>query len=96
MAGRRYWANALSLPENSIKQSDWKSILMASKAFTLQRICIYAGMEFDPNSDAQVKEVLQDNFNIFLPQRQSMNEALEAVVSDHEIIELIKKYRLMR
>ncbi len=69
---------------------------MASKAFNLQRICIYAGKEFDPNSDDQVKEVLQNKFNILLPQRQSMNEALEAVASDHEIIDLIVKYRSMR
>ncbi|MEH6824623.1 MAG: hypothetical protein V7629_12005 [Motiliproteus sp.] len=69
---------------------------MASKTFNLQRICIYAGMEFDPNSDVQVKEVLRNKFNIFLPQRQSMIDALEAVESDHEIIDLIIKYRSMR
>ena len=69
---------------------------MASKAFTLQRICIYAGVEFDPNSDDQVKEVLQNRFNILLPQRQTMIEALEAVVSDHEIIDLILTYRSIK
>jgi DNA polymerase I-like protein with 3'-5' exonuclease and polymerase domains len=69
---------------------------MANKAFNLQRICIYAGTEIDPNSDDHVKEVLQNKFNIFLPQRQSMDEALEAVVSDHEIIDLILEYRSMK
>lgn len=69
---------------------------MASRAFNLQRIHIYAGTEFDPDSDAQVKEVLQNKFNILLPQRQSMIEALKAVVSDHEILDLIIKYRSMK
>tara|TARA_R110002167_G_scaffold57701_6_gene163229 strand:- start:3253 stop:3414 length:162 start_codon:yes stop_codon:yes gene_type:complete len=53
-------------------------------------------MEFDPNSDEQVKEVLRNKFNIFLPQRQSMDDALAVVVSDHEIIDLIIKYRSNR
>ena len=66
---------------------------MANRAFNLQRLCNYAGMEFDPNSDEQVKEVLRNKFNIFLPQRQSMDDALAVVVSDHEIIDLIIKYR---
>lgn len=66
---------------------------MANKAFTLQRICIYAGVEFDPGSDDQVIDVLQNRLNILLPQRQSLNAALEAVVSDHEIIDLILTYR---
>lgn len=69
---------------------------MANRAFNLQRLCNYAGMEFDPNSDEQVKEVLRNKFNIFLPQRQSMDDALAVVVSDHEIIDLIIKYRSSR
>ncbi len=69
---------------------------MANRAFNLQRLCNYAGMEFDPNSDEQVKEVLRNKFNIFLPQRQSMDDALAVVVSDHEIIDLIIKYRSNR
>ena len=68
---------------------------MASKAFILQRICIFAGKEFDPNSDEQVNEVLRSKFNILLPQRRSMIEAMEAVASDHEIIGLIIQYRSM-
>ncbi len=66
---------------------------MASKAFSLQRICIFAGKEIDPHSDEQVAEVLKNKFNIFLPQRRTMNESLEAVTSDHEIVGLIMKYR---
>lgn len=68
---------------------------MVSKAFILQRICIYAGKEIDPNSDEQVKRVLQSKFNIFLPQRQTMDESLAAATNDHEIIGLILKYRSM-
>ena len=68
---------------------------MATKAFILQRICIYAGREVDPNSDEQVVEILRNKFNILLPQRRSMNESLAAVTSDHEIIGLIIKYRSM-
>ena len=68
---------------------------MASKAFVLQRICTYAGKEFDPNSDEHVKEVLRNKFNILLPQRRSIDESLAAVASDHEIIDLIIEYRSM-
>ena len=68
---------------------------MASKEFILQRICIYAGEEIDPDADAQVKSILQRKFEIFLPQRQSMDEALAAAISDHELIDLIIKYRSM-
>lgn len=68
---------------------------MANKAFILQRICIYAGKEFDPNSDKQVEEILRNKFNILLPQRRSMNESLVAATSDHEIIGLIINYRDM-
>ncbi len=68
---------------------------MVSKAFILQRICIYAGKEIDPNSDEQVKGVLQSKFNIFLPQRPTMDESLAAATSDHEIIGLILKCRSM-
>ena len=68
---------------------------MADNAFNLQRICTYAGTEFDPRSDIQVIEVLKNKFNILLPQRQSLNKALEATVSDHEIIDLIINHRSM-
>lgn len=68
---------------------------MANKAFILQRISIFAGSEFDPDSDEQVSEVLRNKFNIYLPQRRSMTAAMEAVASDHEVIDLIIKYRAM-
>ena len=68
---------------------------MGNKEFTRQRICIYADKDIDPDVDAQVEEALRSKFNIHLPQRRSMNESLEAAISDHEIIELILKYRTM-
>lgn len=68
---------------------------MDSKDFVLKRIRIYAGEDIDPNSDAQVKDTLRSNFNIHLPQRNSMAESLASTVSDHEIIDLILKYRSM-
>jgi DNA polymerase I-like protein with 3'-5' exonuclease and polymerase domains len=68
---------------------------MVSKEFMLQRISVYAGKDIDPLSDKQVEEVLRSKFNINLPQRRSMNESLAATISDHEIIDLIIKYRTM-
>ena len=66
---------------------------MVDKNFTLQRIKIYLGGEVDPNSDAQITELLRDKFNVVLPQRRSMNESLRDCTSDHEIVGLILKYR---
>lgn len=66
---------------------------MANKEFILQRIRVYAGEEFDPIVDKQVKEVLRSKFDIRLPQRASMNESLASATSDHEIIRLILQYR---
>ena len=68
---------------------------MTNKEFILQRICIYAGKKIDPNSDKQVEDILPNKFNIHLPQRRSMNESLDAAIGDHEILDLIKKYRTM-
>jgi len=68
---------------------------MDSKEFVHKRICIYAGRDIDPDSDEQVEEVLRSKFNIYLPQRKSMNESLSSAKSDHEIIGLILKYRAM-
>ena len=68
---------------------------MENKEFILKRICVYAGKEFDPNSDQQVQQVLRSKFNIQLPQRRSMNESLTASISDHEILALIVQYREM-
>lgn len=66
---------------------------MPNKDFILQRICIFAGQEFDPNSDKEVADVLRKKFNVHLPQRPSMLESLQSTISDHEIIQLIYQYR---
>jgi len=68
---------------------------MANKDFILQRICIYAGKEIDPNDNKQVADILRSKFNIHLPQRASFNTSLELATSDHEIISLILQYRKM-
>jgi DNA polymerase I-like protein with 3'-5' exonuclease and polymerase domains len=68
---------------------------MTSKEFLSQRINIYAGKNIDPNSDKDVVEMLRNKFNIHLPQRQSMNESLSAVNSDHEVLQLLIQYRTM-
>ncbi|MGB3620583.1 hypothetical protein FT643_14660 [Ketobacter sp. MCCC 1A13808] len=68
---------------------------MADKDFIHQRICVFAGKDIDPDSDAQVEEVLRSKFDISLPQRRSLNESLASTASDHEIINLILEYRTM-
>ncbi len=68
---------------------------MANKDFIHQRICVYAGTEFDPAVDEQVQEILRAKFNIHLPQRASFNESLASTTSDHELIRLILDYRTM-
>jgi DNA polymerase I-like protein with 3'-5' exonuclease and polymerase domains len=67
---------------------------MSEKEFLLQRICIFAGKTIDPNSDQQVEEMLRNKFNIHLPQRRSFNESLGSTISDHEILDLLLKYRV--
>jgi len=64
-----------------------------NKDFILQRICIFSGKELDPNSEEQVIDLLKDKFNIYLPQRRTLDEALTSSGSDHEIIQLILQYR---
>lgn len=66
-----------------------------TKDFLKQRISIYAGIDIDPDIDSQVVEMLRNKFNIFLPQRSSLDESLSASISSHEIIKLILKYRSM-
>ncbi|SMF20080.1 hypothetical protein SAMN02745866_01244 [Alteromonadaceae bacterium Bs31] len=66
------------------------------KSFIHERICIFAGKTFDPNSDTEVADVLRSKFNIHLPQRRSMDDSLSSTTSDHEIISLILKYRSMK
>ena len=68
---------------------------MTSKEFVLQRICVFTGSDIDPNSDQQVEEILRSKFEIYLPQRRSMNESLSSTTSDHEILQLILQYRTM-
>ena len=64
-----------------------------SKKFIHQRISIFSGKEIDPSSDEQVLNILRSKFNINLPQRRTLDEALASSGSDHEIISLLIKYR---
>lgn len=66
---------------------------MINTNFIYQRICIFAGLNFDPMADDQVKSLLRSKFNIRLPQRLSMNESLESSNSNHEIVHLILQFR---
>lgn len=63
------------------------------RSFILQRISIYTNKDFDPCSDEDVMVTLRNDLNIHLPQRSSLNDSLAAAASDHEIIQLILKYR---
>ena len=64
-----------------------------NKTFIKQRIDIFSGAEIDPLNDKAVIELLQRKFNIFLPQRPTLDEALEVVIKKHEIIGLMLNYR---
>ena len=66
-----------------------------NKEFLRKRICIFSGKEIDPDSDEQVENILRDKFNIYLPQRNSLNSSLNSTASDHEIIGLILQYRTL-
>lgn len=66
-----------------------------NKEFIRQRIETFAGIEVDPSEDNQVVEMLKRKFNVRLPQRPTLDEALKACISDHEIIDLITEYRSM-
>lgn len=68
---------------------------MDNKELIRQRVCVYAGKHIDIDSDEQVEEILRYKFDIRLPQRKSLNESLTSATSDHEILSLILKYRLM-
>lgn len=74
---------------------DQEAEYMSNKEFVLNRICIFAGKTIDPCSDEQVTDVLRSQFDIRLPQRRSLEESLVSAKSDHDIIELILKYRAM-
>lgn len=66
---------------------------MSNKEFILQRIRIFAGYDIDPAENEQVTQLLQNKFDILLPQRRTLNESLAASKCDHEIVPLILKYR---
>jgi hypothetical protein len=66
---------------------------LENKSFILQRISIYTNKDFDPCNDEDVMVTLRNDLNIHLPQRSSLNDSLAAAASDHEIIQLIWKYR---
>ncbi len=66
---------------------------MTPEEFNLRRICNLAGEDFDPNSDEEVVTILKRKFNIYLPQRSNLVDSLTQTNSDHEIIELILRYR---
>ncbi|TNE94333.1 MAG: hypothetical protein EP324_01970 [Gammaproteobacteria bacterium] len=68
---------------------------MNNKEFLRKRICIFSGKDIDPDSDEQVENILRDKFNIYLPQRNSLNSSLNSTASDHEIIGLILQYRTL-
>lgn len=68
---------------------------MASKEFILQRITAFAEQDLDPCVDADVSNILRTKFSIYLPQRPTLDSALEASTGDHEFVELIKEYRAL-
>ena len=68
---------------------------MESKEFIFQRIRIYTNKDFDPTIDEDVVQILRNKFNIYLPQRSTLNDSLSSTASAHEIVELILKYRTM-
>lgn len=68
---------------------------MATRDFVLQRLCVFAGENFDPDSDKQVEDILRRKFRIHLPQRPSLNDSLASTISDHEILALLVQYRTM-
>jgi len=66
---------------------------MIDKNFILQRICVFLNKKIDPMSDIQVKEALNSELGIKLPQKRTFDESLTAANSSHEVIALITKYR---
>lgn len=69
---------------------------MRNKEFILRRIGIFAGEEIDPTSDDEVRSTLQNKFNVLLPQRRSFDDSLRDTASEHEIIQLILEYRVLK
>ncbi|MBU2984555.1 hypothetical protein KO528_04300 [Saccharophagus degradans] len=83
----------LAAPPTRITLRTNKEHTMDNKDFLRQRINVYAKMEVDPSVDEEVVSMLKRKFNVYLPQRRSLDESLSAAKSDHEIIELILEYR---
>ena len=67
---------------------------MVDKNYIKQRIDIFANKPIDPNSDLQVKSALL-GLNIKLPQKNNLNDSLNASNDKHEIVSLIIQYRKM-
>jgi len=67
---------------------------MVDKNYIKQRINIFANKPIDPNSDLQVKSALL-GLNIKLPQKNNLNDSLNASNDKHEIVRLIIQYRKM-
>ncbi len=70
-----------------------KADSIEKKRSTLDKINSFFGYEIDPNLDKLVKRVLREELGILLPQRRTLEEALESSIHDHEILNLIVKYR---
>jgi hypothetical protein len=68
---------------------------MQSKESIYKKICVYTNKEFDPNTDNDVLVLLRNKFNIYLPQRSSLDDSLSSTASDHEIVDLILQYRIL-
>jgi len=67
---------------------------MLDKSYIKQRINIFANAPIDPNSDLQVKSALL-GLNIKLPQKNNLDDSLNASNEVHEIVRLIIQYRNM-
>jgi len=67
---------------------------MVDKSYIKQRINIFANTPIDPNSDLQVKGALL-GLNIKLPQKNNLDDSLNASNDAHEIVRLIIQYRKM-
>lgn len=69
---------------------------MADNSILYQRICNFTHSGFDPTNDANVILILRNTFDVHLPQRSSLDKSLEAAASEHEIINLILRYRMKK
>lgn len=81
-----------TLESDSLDESNKK---LDNPSFIQQRISIYTSNSFDPCNDEDVMRTLRNDLNIHLPQRSSLNDSLAAAANDHEIIQLILKYRIL-